>query len=444
MPLPLRRATTPRRPRSVPLVGVPLLGVTLLLAACGGGTDGDSAPATSGPATTVPATGGTVTTVPASDGTAGSTTAPPETTTSGPVDPDTGLPAVRLTPLATLDEPTAFAMRAGDPALYVAERAGFVRAIRDGDVDTRPVLDVSARTRAGGERGLLGMAFSPDGRFLYLHFSDLQGHTNVVEYTVGDGGRIDAGSARLVLFEEQPYPNHNGGHLAFGPDGMLWIGLGDGGAQGDPQRLATDPASLLGKMLRIDPRPAGDRAYGIPADNPWAGGGGGHRPELWATGLRNPWRYSFDRATGDLWIADVGQNWMEEVTMVPAAGGTGKGAFFGWSALEGTTTFNADVSADGAVAPTYTYDRDTPPGGCSITGGYVYRGSRIPGLQGHYLFADYCTSVVRALKPAADGDGFTEVSIADGATNVVSFGQDAQGELYVLSLEGQVWRLDPA
>jgi glucose/arabinose dehydrogenase len=350
---------------------------------------------------------------------------------------------VKLTPLVQLDEPVAFAVRADDPTLFIAERAGRVRAVRNDRLDPEPVLDISDRTRAGGERGLLGITFSTDGALLYVNYTDVDGHTRVVEFAMDNEGRAYVDTARELLRQDQPYSNHNGGHILRGPDGMLYIGLGDGGAQGDPERLSTDPGSLLGKMLRIDPRPDGDRPYTVPADNPWADGSGGYEPEIWSTGLRNPWRYSFDRATGDLWVADVGQNWVEEITMSPA-GTIGRGAFYGWSALEGNDRFNADVSADGALAPTFTYNRNASPGGCSVTGGFVYRGARIPGLQGTYLFADYCTSVVRALKPAASG-GYEEVSVADGAPNVVSFGEDQDGELYVLSLgTGTVWRLDPA
>lgn len=210
-----------------------------------------------------------------------------------------------LVRVATVDQPLALSVRAGDQALYIAEKTGRVVAIRDGKVDGRPVLDLSAEVSQGGEQGLLGLAFSPDGRFMYVNYTDLAGDTHVTEFAMLGRG-IDTASRRDVLVVDQPYSNHNGGNLVFGPDGHLYIGLGDGGSAGDPEDRAQDLGSLLGKMLRIDPRPDGDRPYGIPSDNPFVDRKGA-RPEIWAYGLRNPWRYSFDRLTGELWIGDVGR-----------------------------------------------------------------------------------------------------------------------------------------
>lgn len=342
-----------------------------------------------------------------------------------------------------LDQPIALTQRPNDPALYVAERGGLVRVIRDGAADPQPVADLSALTAAGGERGLLGAAFSPDGSHLYVDYTDVNGDTNVDELAVATDGTIDASSRRRVLFQEQPYPNHNGGNLVFGPDGYLYIGLGDGGSAGDPRRRALRLDTWLGKILRIDPRQSGQQPYTVPADNPFVGQAGA-LPEIWSFGLRNPWRFSFDALTGDLWIADVGQSAIEEVDEAPATNGrdAGKGLNFGWSAFEGTARYNDDQPATGTVGPVYEYQHTDQLGGCSITGGYVYRGSAIPALAGAYLFADYCVAGVRAIPTGAPNPTVTLLSPTPGG--VISFGQDAQRELYVLTLKGPLFRVDPA
>ncbi len=416
---------------------VPLAAV-LVLAACGGG-DPEATPETTAPATTGPAT-----TVPATTATPAPTTAPstaPVTTDQGTTPPATGDPAVSLTLVAQLEQPVAMTVRPGDRALYVAERPGRIRVIRDGRLEATPALTITQLTRAAGEQGLLGIAASPDGRFLYANYTDLGGDTQVVDSAVAADGTLDPASRRVVLSQPQPYPNHNGGHLVFGPDGLLYIGLGDGGAAADPRRLATDPGTWLGKMLRIDPRPSGDRPYGVPADNPFVGQPG-TLPEIWSTGLRNPWRYSFDRQTGDLWIADVGQNAIEEINFAPAAFGAGKGVFWGWSAYEGTARFNGDVPDTGAVGPIYEYTH-AATGGCSVTGGVVSRGAQIPALQGWYVFADYCRPGIRALR--LDGGQVAVLELGGDVRSIASFGEGPDGELYVLSLEGGgVWRVDPA
>jgi len=343
--------------------------------------------------------------------------------------------------VADVEDPTAMAVREGDTALYVAEQAGRIVAVRDGVLDATPVLDLSGQVRAGGERGLLGIAFSPDGASLYAHYTNLDGDTRVDEYTM-TAGVADPASRRELLALEQPQANHNGGQLAFGPDDLLYIGLGDGGGGGDtgdghaPGGNGQSLDTLLGKILRIDPRPSGSDPYTIPADNPFAGGGG--RPEIWAYGLRNPWRFSFDRETDDLWIGDVGQNAWEEIDYSPV--GAAAGANYGWARLEGTQPFNGEAPPD-AVAPIFEYAN--PDQGCSVTGGFVYRGARIPDLQGAYVFADYCQGDLRALRQE-NGQLVVERALDVNAANVAAFGQDQDGELYVLSQGDGVLRIDPA
>jgi glucose/arabinose dehydrogenase len=343
---------------------------------------------------------------------------------------------VALTPVASLEQPVAMAVRSGDAALYVAEKTGRVRAIRDGQVDPTPVLSLAGQVAGGFEQGLLGLAFSPDGSRLYVDLTDPAGDTHVVEYQMS-GGRADPATARQLLFVEQPFSNHNGGQLVVTADGRLWIALGDGGSGGDPQDNAQSLNRLLGKILRIDPLPSGGQPYTVPPDNPFVGRPAS-RPEVWAYGLRNPWRFSFDRATGDLWIADVGQSAREEINFVAA--GSGGGQNFGWARMEGTLPYAGTPPPD-AVAPIFDYARSG--GNCSVTGGYVYRGSRIPGLVGAYLFADFCLGRVRALRQSG-GQVTAQRTFAAAAPNVTSFGQDQAGELYVLSLEGGVYRIDPA
>jgi glucose/arabinose dehydrogenase len=320
---------------------------------------------------------------------------------------------VRLTPVANLANALALAVRVNDGALYIATKSGQVRAIRGGQVDGAPVLDLSGQVSGGGEQGLLGLAFSPDGSHLYVNYTDTAGDTHVVEYAM-NGVVANAGTARQLLFVKQPYANHNGGNLVFGPDGLLWIGLGDGGSSGDPNNNAQNPGTPLGKMLRMN---VADGSYSI-----------------WAMGLRNPWRYSFDRATGSFWIGDVGQDMWEEIDF--ASGVQSAGMNFGWSRFEGTHDYNTSRSAPGAVPPVYEYSHNG--GNCSVTGGYVYRGSRVPNMNGVYLFADFCVGHVFGLANGQVRD------LGISTNSLSSFGQDASGELYVLSLSAGVLRVDPA
>jgi glucose/arabinose dehydrogenase len=278
-----------------------------------------------------------------------------------------------------------------------------------------------------------------------VNFTDLEGDTHLVEYEWREG-RADASTRRELLFVDQPYPNHNGGDLAFGPDGFLYVGLGDGGSdysqgdpQGDPERNGQNLGVLLAKMLRIQPRlpdgsvPSGPDAYAIPPDNPFVDTDGA-RPEIWAWGLRNPWRFSFDRETGDLWIADVGAGDREEVDRQPADSTGGEN--YGWNAMEGT--FQWRKKPRGAVPPVFDYFHDNR---CAVVGGFVYRGTDVPELEDKYVFGDYCAGELVALTPRA-GRAADPLPISeDIVTNLVAFGEDADGELYALSLDGPVYRL---
>ncbi len=335
--------------------------------------------------------------------------------------------------VATLEQPLAMTVRRGDPALYVAEKTGQVVAILEGSVDPTPVLDLTGQVSLSGEQGLLGLAFAPNGRFLYVNYTDTNGDTHVTEYAIRDG-RADPATRRDVLFVEQPYANHNGGNLVFGPDGYLYIGLGDGGSGGDPHGNGQSLAALLGKMLRIDPRPSGESAYGIPSDNPFVDRSEA-RPEIWAYGLRNPWRYSFDRETGDLWIGDVGQGAWEEVDIQPS--GSSGGENYGWNLMEGAHVFEGDAPAD-AIRPVFEYSHED--GACTVIGGYVYRGTKIAGLDGAYLFGDLCLGRIEALR-VDGGKVVAHRKLGPEVPNLSSFGEDADGELYAMSLSGGVYRI---
>jgi glucose/arabinose dehydrogenase len=353
----------------------------------------------------------------------------------------TAAPALTLEPVADVTGATALATRVDDPTVYAALQRGVVVALTAGAAP-RTVLDVSDRTRAGGERGLLGLAFAPDGSHLYVHYSAAAtGETVVEEYRFADGV-ADPTTRRVLLTVPQPQANHNGGQLAFGPDGALYVGLGDGGSSddegpghasgGNAQSLQT----LLGKILRIDPTPSGALAYTVPDDNPFAAGGG--RPEIYVYGLRNPWRFSFDRKTGDLWIADVGQDRYEEVTRLRAGGAAG--ANLGWNRYEGTARHRGDDVA-GTVKPQIVTSHDD--GNCSITGGYVYRGRALRALRGRYIYTDYCNGVIQAAKIARDGT-VRERDLGIELPSVSTFGEDGDGELYVASQTDGVFRLAPA
>ena len=408
--------------------GLAVVFVALLLAACG------TAPSPAGPTPPVvspSAPRGT----PVSS--AAPTVSPTPSTSAAPATLPPPATAVALELVAEDLASPLFAGHAGDGSgrLFVLEQAGRVRVVRDGRVLPEPFLDISGRISSGGERGLLGIAFAPtfadDGRF-FVDYTDRDGDTAVSEFRAPDpaADRADPDSERVLLRIDQPFANHNGGALATGPDGLLWIATGDGGSGGDPldngQRLDT----LLGKLLRIDPRPAGGAPYGIPADNPFVGQAGA-RAEIWAYGLRNPWRFSFDRATGDLWIGDVGQNTIEEVDRWPA--GSPAGPNFGWRLMEASACFNPaeGCSRDGLVASVAEY-RHGP--GCSITGGHVYRGTAVAGLAGTYLYADFCSGTIWGLEATAERP--TPRVLLESGISVASFGEDEAGELYIVDLTG--------
>jgi glucose/arabinose dehydrogenase len=326
----------------------------------------------------------------------------------------------------------------GSNRLFVVEKTGTIRTLSAVNLLPQPFLDISDRIRSSGsEQGLLGLAFPPDyatRKYFFVNYTDRAGDTIVARYNVtGDPNIADPATEFVVLKLDQPAPNHNGGDLAFGPDGFLWIGTGDGGAANDRFNNGQNPDTLLAKMLRLDVTSDPSRPYVVPQDNPWVAqqwNGRQVRPEVWAVGLRNPWRYSFDRATGDLWIADVGQNEIEEVnvTRAPLKGGLN----FGWPIQEGRNCFrDAKCDPTGLVQPVaqYTHGAD----GCSVTGGFVYRGQQFPALAGAYLYGDYCSGRLWGLDAANPG---APVLMAEAGPGLSSFGEDEAGELYVTDLAG--------
>ena len=338
---------------------------------------------------------------------------------------------------SNLDDPVSIT-HAGDSRLFITLQPGLVR-IHDGTrMLPTPFLDIRSLVSAGGERGLLSIAFHPNyatNGFFFVNYTDTRGDTVVARYRVSsDPNRADPNSAKLVLFIDQPYPNHNGGQLQFGPDGYLYIGMGDGGAAGDPDNRAQNRNDLLGKMLRIDVN--GD-PYSVPPSNPYVGNAAG-RPEIWSLGLRNPWRFSFDRASGDLWIADVGQGAWEEVNLQPASSIGGEN--YGWDILEGTHCFGAvNCTRTGVVPPVIEYNHSDRA--CSVTGGYVYRGVRSPRLQGMYLYGDYCNGKIWGARRSPDGASWVSQQLADTEYLISTFGEDVNGEVYVADHRGTVYRI---
>jgi glucose/arabinose dehydrogenase len=343
---------------------------------------------------------------------------------------------IALAPVASAAAPVDLAWRTGDSTLYVVEQEGLVRPLRDGSLGD-PLLDITDLTDASGERGFLGLTFSADGTLAYVNYTDAEnGDTHVVEYGVSVDGTFDEATRRELLFVEQPYRNHNGGNVTIGPDGLLYIGMGDGGSGGDPERRALNVTTLLGKILRIDPTPSDSAPYTIPPDNPFAGVDGA-RSEIWSVGVRNPWRMSFDPETGDLWFGDVGQGDREEIDVAWADEGAGRGFNFGWSAFEGTVRFNEDQPTDGATPPIFEYEHGDA--GCSVSGGAVYRGASVPALVGWYVFADYCSGTLFAIR--AEGKQLAESLVLGQSSSVSAVRAGPDGELYVLSLDGGIERI---
>lgn len=347
--------------------------------------------------------------------------------------------AVVLTEVAAgLDRPVHLTAPPDDPRLFVVEKTGAIRILEDGRPRPTPFLDLGGTVSTGGEQGLLSLAFHPDyavtGEF-FVNYTDLDGDTRIVRYRVSDDPNVaDAASGSIVMSIEQPFTNHNGGHLVFGPDGMLYIGVGDGGSAGDPDGHGQNPATRLGSILRVDVE--GADPYAVPPDNPFVDDPSA-RPEVWLWGVRNPWRIAFDSSTGHLFVADVGQSQREEVTVV---GPEDAGANLGWNVTEGSRCFATPSCApEDFILPQVEYGHDE---GCSITGGLVYRGP-IEDLRGLYFYSDYCGGWLRSFRLA--GEVAVERTEWDvpRVGNVTSFGEDADRELYVMT-EGAVYRVERA
>jgi glucose/arabinose dehydrogenase len=357
---------------------------------------------------------------------------PPVPPPAPPPPPPSGEFSLATETVATgLTKPLYLTTPAGDDRLFIVEQTGRIRIVKDGVVLATPFLDLSSKVSGGNEQGLLSMAFHPDyganGRF-YVNYTGNDGDTRVERYAVSaDPDIADADSTVPILGVPQPRSNHNGGHILFGPDGMLYVALGDGGSAGDPFNNGQNAGTLLGSLLRLDVD--GGLPYAIPGDNPFGN-------EIWAIGLRNPWRIAFDPAAGTLYIADVGQSSREEVN---AVGGDESGLNYGWSIMEGSSCFGGGGCDDtGLVLPVLEYGHNE---GCSVTGGFVYRGSALPEVVGHYFYSDFCTGFLRSFR--FDGADATEQMEWDvgGLGSVLSFGRDAAGELYILSDNGRVVKL---
>jgi glucose/arabinose dehydrogenase len=328
--------------------------------------------------------------------------------------------------------------------VMVVQQGGRISVVRDGKTLSKPFLDISSRVTAGGEQGLLGLAFAPDyakSGLFYVYFTRRDGKQEVAEFRRATSDRANAGSIRSVLVMDDPEGNHNGGQLNFGPDGLLYIGTGDGGGAGDqhgPIGNAQNLGSLLGKILRIDPRRSGSKAYSVPASNPFVGRAGARR-EIYSYGLRNPWRFSFDRVAGDLIIGDVGQSAVEEIDFTTVA--QARGGNFGWRVREGNRPFGSG-SLSGAIEPVIVRTHDE--GWCSVTGGYVVRDPALPSLRGKYLYGDFCEGIIYGARLSSSGaSGNARVAGLPQIAALSSFGEDARGRIYVVSLGGAVSRIAP-
>jgi glucose/arabinose dehydrogenase len=369
---------------------------------------------------------------------------------SGPAIPGPGSPppaatGARLREVAIgLESPLFLTSPPGDlNRQFIVEKTGKIRIIRNEALVPTPFLDISTRVSSGSEQGLLGLAFHPQyaGNGLFVvNYTNTSGDTRVSLFRVSaDPDRADASSEQVILAVDQPFSNHNGGMVAFGPDGKLYIGMGDGGSGGDPQNNGQSRSTLLGKILRLEVSATGQ--VSVPSDNPFVGQPG-IRPEIWSWGLRNPWRFSFDRSTGDLYIGDVGQNAREEIDVATDVVQFGRGRNYGWNIMEGMACFSgSNCNRNGLTLPVLDYGHAE---GCSVTGGYVYRGTVLGAFAGHYFYADYCEGWVRSFR--LSGTGVTEQqewpSLRPGG-QILSFGEDARGELYILSGSGKVFRIEP-
>ncbi|MEX2556557.1 MAG: PQQ-dependent sugar dehydrogenase [Actinomycetota bacterium] len=372
---------------------------------------------------------------------------PTSPTATSPAPTGTSAPAfslsavkIRLQRLVSGLSSPVFVTHAGDGSglLYVVEQTGRIRVFERSGKARGTFLDIAGRVQSGGERGLLGLAFHPEyesnGRF-FVYYSDNAGDNVVSEFRRRSATAADTGSERALLRMDDPFSNHNGGWLSFGPDGFLYIATGDGGSAGDPQENGQSLRTLLGKILRVDVN--GGSPYAIPPANPFVEREGA-RKEIWAYGLRNPWRNSFDRATGDLWIGDVGQNSREEVNV--QKGSSEGGGNYGWNIMEGNSCFrSSSCNRSGLIRPVVEYPTAD---GCAVTGGYVYRGAAFPTLVGAYFFADYCNGRIFALDAArATREAVSERRVLDTEISISSFGEDENGELYVIGHGGTVHRL---
>jgi glucose/arabinose dehydrogenase len=385
------------------------------------------------------------------------------TSTASP-SPATGTPTQQATPTATTQEQAQSPAQMPDPTQYTwntwitgleapvymtvpddgsgrfffVEQAGRIRIYQNGQLNEQPFLDIRQEVSLASERGLLGLAFHPNytqNGYFYVNYTDRNGNTVIARFQVSaqDPDRADPQSEMHLLEVNQPYANHNGGMVAFGPDGYLYLGLGDGGSAGDPHNNAQSLDTLLGKILRIDVDSS--EPYAIPPDNPFLEGQG--RPEIWAYGLRNPWRFSFDTATSDLYIGDVGQNEWEEIDYLPA--GSSGGTNFGWNYMEGNHIYrdNQPQNLD-LTPPVAEYNHSQ---GCSVTGGYVYRGTNLPDWDGIYLFGDYCSGIVWGLFQLSPG-AWEQQKLFETGARISSFAQDLQGEVYLINLNGSISKLE--
>jgi glucose/arabinose dehydrogenase len=365
---------------------------------------------------------------------------PTATATPAPEATPAAKPGLRLQRIGTFDDPLYVTAPPGDRGrVFVVEQGGRVRIVRGGRKVSRPFLDISGRISSGGERGLLSLAFAPDyassGRF-YVYFTATNGDIRIVEYHRASADRADRGSARRVLSVSHPASNHNGGLVLFGPDGLLYAGLGDGGGGGDQHGTrgnGQDLGTLLGKILRIDPRRKGDRPYTVPPSNPFVGRGGA-RPEIYAYGVRNPWRFTFT-PRGHLVVADVGQGEVEEVSIVRR-----KGANLGWRVFEGRQRYSQGETAPGHLPP--VIQRFHSDGNCSVTGGVVVRDPVLSALRGRYVFGDYCRGVIESAR-LSRGRARDVRETRLKVDSLSSFGVDGRGRAYATSLGGPVYRLVP-
>ncbi|HTL84305.1 MAG TPA: PQQ-dependent sugar dehydrogenase [Acidimicrobiia bacterium] len=393
-----------------------LVGMVVVVAAygCSSSNTSSSAPGTTAKTSPAPTTT--------------STTRKSAATTSTTTAPNLDAVRISLAPVAQgLSSPVAIAWRKGDDHMYVAEQTGTVRVVTAAG-RTLPTPALTVNVSHGNEQGLLGLTFSPDGRKMYVHYDDPAGDSHIVEFRMA-GLTVDASTRREVLFQDQPFPNHNGGEVITGPDGMLYIGFGDGGSEGDPNNNGQNLNTFLGKILRIDPSGS---PYSVPKDNPFVGRSGA-RSEIWMYGLRNPWRFTFDRATGDVWIGDVGQNLYEEIDYAPAEQ---SGINWGWSQREGFHSYKGDQPA-GARDP--LLETTHSDGNCAIVGGYVYRGTRIPNFNGVYIYGDNCKSDLVGV--VQRGGHVQSQRVIGSVDSLTSFGEGPDGELYALSRAGTVFRI---